>query len=328
MVPTLPASRGSLPPEGALRLRSGKASPATPAAGGCLPLCALPLPVRREPVEGCLPGGAAAPAVRQSRSRNPGWGRGTRTLATEWRGRYPGRIRGFTLIELLVALAAMAVMAGLSWRGLDGMVRAQSQIEQRADAVLTLQAGLTQWSADLDALMPLPRTKTLDWDGRGLRLVRRSTVLPGDGLVVVAWARRNVDGTDQWLRWQSPPQFSRNELQIAWGRAAQWAQNPGAAEKKDEVRITPLAQWQIYYFRGNAWTNPLSSDNTSAPAGLGPGNTANAPEGRVQRAPPPENADLALPDGVRLVLTLPPGQAINGLITHDWVRPALARTPS
>ncbi|MBC7445877.1 MAG: general secretion pathway protein J [Polaromonas sp.] len=222
----------------------------------------------------------------------------------------------------------MAVMAGLSWRGLDGMVRAQSQIEQRADAVLTLQAGLTQWSADLDALMPLPRTKTLDWDGRGLRLVRRSTVLPGDGLVVVAWARRNVDGTDQWLRWQSPPQFSRNELQIAWGRAAQWAQNPGAAEKKDEVRITPLAQWQIYYFRGNAWTNPLSSDNTSAPAGLGPGNTANAPEGRVQRAPPPENADLALPDGVRLVLTLPPGQAINGLITHDWVRPALARTPS
>ena len=53
----------------------------------------------------------------------------------------PARVRGFTLIELLVALAAMALMAGLSWRGLDGMVRAQSQIQQRADAVLTLQAG-------------------------------------------------------------------------------------------------------------------------------------------------------------------------------------------
>ena len=34
------------------------------------------------------------------------------------------KARGFTLIELLVALAAMAIMAGLSWRGLDGMVRA------------------------------------------------------------------------------------------------------------------------------------------------------------------------------------------------------------
>jgi len=33
MTPTLPASRGSLPPEGALRLRSGKASPAAPADG-------------------------------------------------------------------------------------------------------------------------------------------------------------------------------------------------------------------------------------------------------------------------------------------------------
>ena len=37
------------------------------------------------------------------------------------------QVRGFTLIELLVALAAMAIMAGLSWRGLDGMVRAQAQ---------------------------------------------------------------------------------------------------------------------------------------------------------------------------------------------------------
>lgn len=234
-------------------------------------------------------------------------------LAASPTGPLPARVRGFTLIELLVALAAMALMAGLSWRGLDGMVRAQSQIQQRADAVLTLQAGLTQWSADLDALLQLPQTPTLDWDGRGLRIVRRSTVQPGDGVLVVAWAQRNVNGTDQWLRWQSPPQFSRGELQTAWARAAQWAQNPGDAEKRDEVRITPLAQWQIFYFRGNAWTNPLSSDNASSPA---------------QGAAPPVAADLALPDGVRLVLTLPAGEALNGVITQDWVRPALTGAKS
>ena len=228
----------------------------------------------------------------------------------------PAQARGFTLIELLVALAAMALMAGLSWRGLDGMTRAQAQIQQRADAVLTLQAGLTQWSADLDALAQLPRTPTLDWDGRGLRMVRRSTVRPGDGLLVVAWSRRNVNGTDQWLRWQSPPQFSRGALQTAWERAAQWAQNPGDAEKRDEVRITPLAQWQIFYFRGNSWTNPLSSDNASAPA---------AP---IRGAPQAVDTDLALPDGVRLVLTLPAGEAINGTLTRDWVRPALVGAKS
>ena len=226
------------------------------------------------------------------------------------------KVRGFTLIELLVALAAMAIMAGLSWRGLDGMVRAQTQIQQRADSVLTLQAGLTQWSADLDALAQLPRTPTLDWDGRGLRIVRRSSVRPGDGLLVVAWSRRNVNGIDQWLRWQSPPQFSRGALQIAWERAAQWAQNPGDAEKRDEVRITPLQQWQIFYFRGNAWTNPLSSDN------------ANAPVASIRSTPQAVETDLALPDGVRLVLTLPASEPINGVITRDWVRPALAGTKS
>ena len=30
-----------------------------------------------------------------------------------------------------------------------------------------------------------------------------------------------------------------------------------------------------------------------------------------------------IPDGVRLVLTLPEGQAISGVIQRDWVRPTV-----
>lgn len=223
-----------------------------------------------------------------------------------------GQSRGFTLIELLVALAAMALMAGLSWRGLDGMVRAQTQLKQRSDAVLSLQAGLGQWKADLDALLPLPYTQTLNWDGRGLRIIRRNTATPGGGLLVVAWTRRNVNGVSQWLRWQSPPQFTRGELQTAWSRAAQWAQNPGDEEKKYEVHIAALEQWQIFYFRSNAWTNPLSGDNAT-------------PTDNNQTA---AGADLTLPDGVRLVLTLPPDQALNGNLTLDWAQPALEKGKS
>lgn len=200
----------------------------------------------------------------------------------------------------------MALMAGLSWRGLDGMVRAQAQLQQRADAVLTLQAGLTQWAADLDAMVQLPVTPTLNWDGRGLRIVRRSTAMGGNGLLVVAWARRNLEGTGLWLRWQSPPVYTRGDLQATWAKAAQWAQNPGEDDKKFEVRITALEQWQVFYYRGNAWTNPLSSDNAT----------------QVQGADKPPEVDVTLPDGVRLVLTLPPGEAINGVLTRDWVRPA------
>ena len=44
--------------------------------------------------------------------------------------RHPGqRAGGFTLIELLVAISLMALMAALSWRGLDGMTRAQTQMQ-------------------------------------------------------------------------------------------------------------------------------------------------------------------------------------------------------
>jgi general secretion pathway protein J len=212
------------------------------------------------------------------------------------------RQRGFTLVELLVALMVMALLAVLSWRGLDGMTRAQTQTKQRADEVLTLQAGLGQWTADLDALLEQPNTTALDWDGRGLRLTRRSSDPQATGPLVVAWTRRSVDGTEQWLRWQSPPVHSRTELAQAWSNAAVWAQNPGEEARRAEVALTPLADWRIFYYRDGAWSNPLSS---SAPANVGP------------------TTDTSVPDGVRLVLTLPPGQALAGVITHDWIKPTL-----
>ncbi|MCB1987776.1 MAG: type II secretion system protein J [Nitrospirota bacterium] len=209
--------------------------------------------------------------------------------------------RGFTLVELLVAMAIMGLMALLSWRGLDGMVRAQEQTRQRGDQLLVLQAALTQWGADLDALLPLPHTTPLDWDGQVLRITRRSSAIPDEGALVVAWARRNVDGTSQWLRWQSPPLRTRSAWQQAWQQAAQWARNPGDAERRAEVALLPLADWQVFYFRGDAWSNPMSSSGT-----------------------PPGDLDAVgalIPDGVRLQLDLPPGPGMAGQITRDWVSP-------
>ena len=224
--------------------------------------------------------------------------------------RVAGRISGFTLIELLVAIALMALMAGLSWRGLDGMTRAQTQMRQNSDDVLTLQAGLAQWSTDLDALAQQPGTPSLDWDGRALRILRRSTTNPADGLQVVAWSRRGVEGVGQWLRWQSPPLRTRGELTLAWQKAAAWAQNPSDDDRQREVRIAPLDQWQIFYYRGAAWSNPLSS------AGAVEGDAAGGAGLLAEAA-------SAVPEGVRLVLTLAPGQAISGTLTRDWVRPDL-----
>lgn len=214
---------------------------------------------------------------------------------------------GFTLIELLVAIGIMAMMAGLSWRSLDGMTRAQAQVKQRTDSVLALQAGLAQWSADLDAIVPLPQTPALDWDGRGFRILRHSLDTGTNELVVVAWSSRTINGNVQWLRWQSPLVRSRGELQATWAQAAQWAQNPGDADKKYEVRVSELERWQIFYYRRDAWTNPLSSGGAAPQAG------------NIN----PAVADSNLPDGVRLVLSLPVGEGISGTLTRDWLRPTL-----
>lgn len=221
-----------------------------------------------------------------------------------------GRARGFTLVELLVALFAMALLAVMSWRGLDGMTRAQSQTQSRADEVLVLQVGLAQWTADLDALIQLPQFTALDWNGRVLRLTRRGTDSAAGGVSVAAWTRRSVNGTPTWLRWQSPPLANRGQLDEAWQMADIWSQNPGDQQRQREVAVTPLEEWTIFYYRSDAWTNPLSSDATASalPAGL---------------AAPAGARTAVIPDGVRLVLTLPAGHALAGTLTRDWVRPTV-----
>ncbi len=201
---------------------------------------------------------------------------------------------GFTLVEMLVAIALMALMGVMAWRGLGSMQGAQIRLAQHAEDTLALQAGLGQWAADLDAIAIQANTPSLAWDGRVLRVLRRGSASPGDGLRVVGWSQRQLDGITYWLRWQSPSLRTRAELDAAWAQAARWGQNPSSEDQLREVRISTLSQWQIFYFRNNAWTNPQSSASAT---------DANA-----------------LPEGVRLVLTLPAGQAISGVLTRDWAR--------
>jgi general secretion pathway protein J len=222
--------------------------------------------------------------------------------------------RGFTLIELLVAISVLALMAVMSWQGIDGMTRAQTQTRQRVDEVMALQTGLAQWAADLDAVAQVPQAPGMDWDGRVFRMTRHNSASAADGLLVVAWSRRIVDGTGQWLRWQSAPLRTRGELLDAWQQATLWAQNPGQELKRREVLITPLDQWQLFYYRQDAWTNPLSS---------GTGTPASGSSGAALAV-----TTSSMPEGIRLVLTLPGTSVLSGVITRDWVRPTLGGNKS
>ena len=224
--------------------------------------------------------------------------------------------KGFTLIELLVALAVMALLALLSWRGLDGMARAQEGVRERMDGVVAIQTGLAQWTADMDAVVETPQVSAIDYDGRVLRLTRRDSSGTDSPLRVVGWARRMIDGQHDgrgsWARWQSPPLRTRAELQEAWARVQLWAQNASDAEKRREVAVVGLDQGQVFYFRNDGWSNPLSTAGAASTAATPAPASAPAPAGAAP-----------LPDGVRIVLTLSSGQALTGVLTKDWIRPVL-----
>jgi general secretion pathway protein J len=216
--------------------------------------------------------------------------------------------RGFTLVELLVALMVMALLSLMSWRGLDAMGKAQAQTQARADELQTLRNGLAQWSADLDAMatdLTNPRSintlpSPLEWNGLVFRITRYSSTAGAPGLRVVAWTSRVENGRKVWLRWQSPVVQSRNALQDAWTQAALWAQSPDDTTRKQQVQIVPMVDWQIFYYRGDAWTNPGSSSEASA----------------------------VNPDGVRLQLTLPQDSPLSGKISRDWMRSTASGTKS
>ena len=240
--------------------------------------------------------------------------------------------QGFTLIELLIAITLMAVMAGLGWRGLDGLMRSRDINQTRVDQTAVLQTVLAQWRSDLDHVTAVPSISDagLAWDGQTLRITRRASTPMADGsdagLWVVAWTRR--DG--RWWRWQSPALQNRRSLLEAWARAERWGKNAGADDQNFETPLVAIDQWQISYFRGNAWTNPLSSASNNAGSVSSNSSTPDAirlvidlrnnvnkqVEGQANRSNNAALTPLATP------------QAQQGRLSIDWIRPNFSNNKS
>lgn len=220
--------------------------------------------------------------------------------------------KGFTLVEVLVALVVMSIMAVLSWQGIDGMAKASAQHRNRSDDVAAVQTALLQWRTDLDHMIDASQTppaalaagagnsgtaKAVEFDSRILRITRR---YEGDELRVIAWGSRRVEtatgDSRRFLRWVSEPIRTRGQWQAAWDQAARWGQNPSQADRTQETNVLGIEEWQIFYYRNDSWSNPLSESGTA---------TQNS----------------AHPDGVRLILQLAPGQLPGGKLSMDWVQP-------
>ncbi|MFM2084694.1 MAG: hypothetical protein RLY95_1512 [Pseudomonadota bacterium] len=213
--------------------------------------------------------------------------------------------RGFTLIEVLVALVLVSLLSLLAWRALDGMGRAGEFTLSNEQSLQRVQTGLAQWTADLDAVTDAGLIQPLDFDGQRLRLTRQSSE-PNAGIVVVAWLLRTTEQGRVLQRWASPPVTTRVALQAAWDQAERWSRTPQPEDVVHAVTLMPVSSWQLFYYRGDAWSNPQSSAGGSA-----------------------TDTSTKLPEGVQLILDLPAGVgdgSIAGKLTRYWIAPRQGAT--
>jgi general secretion pathway protein J len=193
--------------------------------------------------------------------------------------------RGFTLVEVMVALLIMAVLATMAWQGVDGIVRARDVSQAQMERTTRLNTVMAQWDQDLQSVYESPVVPALSFDGATVRLAR---VAPG-GVQMVAWSLQG----GQWRRWTGPVVTQAAELQNSWMRSQQLL-----GDEPEQLRLLDgVTEVQVYFFRGNGWSNPQSTGD------LNPG----APGGALTKRE-------ALPNGVRLVLAFGEQRLVRDLL--------------
>jgi general secretion pathway protein J len=198
---------------------------------------------------------------------------------------------GFTLVEVLVALAILAVASAMAWQGVDAIARSRTAGSEAVDRALRLQTVVAQWEQDLQAVQSSGAVPALRFDGANLTLTRATD----SGIQLVAWSLR--EGA-LW-RWSAPTVTRVADLQEQWMRGQQLL-----GTEPNTLRVLGgVSAIQVYFFRGNAWTNAQSSGDPATNA-----DTAGA-----------AGAGEQLPGGVRLVLAMEGGGLTRDIVLAPQV---------
>lgn len=123
-------------------------------------------------------------------------------------------VRGFTLIELLVAIAIMAVIAVLSWRGLDQIIRGRQTITSAMEDERVFAQLFDQMRIDARQAVSDDESgqAAVSISGSVLQIVRQM-VLPGSAPRLQVVRYRVSDG--RVIRYASPPLGNVGDLRRA-----------------------------------------------------------------------------------------------------------------
>lgn len=182
------------------------------------------------------------------------------------------RPAGFTLLELLVAVALMASIAVLGWRGLDTLLRARAAVGADMARTRGMQLAFAQLQSDCEHLAAarlLPHRAPLVVTSRSLILVRTSLAdgEPGQVKVVAYRLRGGV-----LSRRESAPTRDLRVLDALWS---------ATSDERDQGRDLVLQsglggmQLRLWFDDGAGWRSPGldvtpadAAPGAAAPAGL------------------------------------------------------------
>jgi len=196
------------------------------------------------------------------------------------------RPAGFTLVELLVAIAILAMVAVLGWRGLDGIVRARVALTADMETTRGMQLAFAQMENDCEHAAGndiMAGRPALLWDTDRLVLVRKVFVENEPSrLQVVSY--RVVEG--KLVRRESPGTRDLIQIEQLW----QAITSDAAAENSPSVVLqVGVLGMQVQGWQNNAWRNE--------PTAVGGG----APDPALTESPAKNAQD---PTGVQVALTV------------------------
>ena len=177
---------------------------------------------------------------------------------------------GFTLVELVVAIAILALVAVLGWRGLDGIVRARVALSAQMEQTGAMQLTFAQLQSDTAQLAPasLMATRPRLFAIQNRLLMVRLVATEQQPLRVQIVDYRLRDGV--LTREESPATRDMNRLDAMWQARVNDTENgaPQAVTLQSNVSMFAMQVWDS---DGQGW-QPAVASTVSGQGGISGGN--------------------------------------------------------